>query len=134
MAMNKYGAAGANLTVFGIPIDDFGDTDPAITIEDINPRAALKYGLGGTTLRLDSVTRPKRMTVNLMPGSEQARQIIAAEKSGADASATFQQSGSGEKVVMFDGILENRGQIGRAGKTSVSDEQFTFIFGDSEET
>jgi len=134
MAMNKYGAAGANLTLFGIPIDEFGDTDPAITIEDVEQRSTLKRGLGGTSLRLDNVTRPKRLTVNLMPGTPQVRQIIAAEKTGADATATFQQSGTGEKVVMFDGVVINRGQLGRAGKSSVTDEQFVIEFADSEET
>lgn len=134
MAMNKYGAAESNLTIFGIPIEEFGDTDPAVTISDVENRSNLKRGLGGGSLRLDNVTRPKRLTVNLMPGSDEVRQIIAAEKTGADATSTFVQSGTGEKVVMFEGILETRGDMGRVGKSSVSDEQFVFLFNDSEES
>ncbi|WP_395303144.1 hypothetical protein R0L47_13310 [Pectobacterium polonicum] len=84
MAMKRYGADGANLTLFGIPIDDFGDTDPPITIEDLEPRATLKRGIGKTSVRLDSQTRPKRVTVNLIPGSDQVRQILAVEKTGVD--------------------------------------------------
>ena len=133
MAMFKYGADGANLTVFGIPIDEFGDTDPAITIEDIEQRSTLKRGLNGTTLRLDNVTRPKRLTINLMPGSEQVRQILAAERSGVDATFSFRQSGTNERWAGFDGILVNRNPQGRGGKTTVSDEQFVFEFADSEE-
>ena len=134
MTMQRYGADGANLTVFGIPVSDFGDTDPPITIEDIEPRSTLKRGIGGTSLRLDSKTTPKRLTINLMPGSTQARQIIAAAKSGADATFSFRQTGTAEMVVGYDGILVNRGTMGRGGKASVSDEQFIFEFADSEET
>lgn len=133
MAMHRYGADGANLTIFGIPIDDFGDTDPAITIDDIEQRSTLKRGIGRTSVRLDNLTRPKRLTVNLMPGSEQVRQILAAEKSGVDATFSFRQSGTLETVIGFDGVMVTRGTMGRAGKTSVSDESLQFEFADSEE-
>lgn len=55
MTMKRYGADGANLTVFGIPIDDFGDTDPPITIEDLEPRATLKRGIGKTSVLKENV-------------------------------------------------------------------------------
>ncbi|MEI7407908.1 hypothetical protein [Pectobacterium aroidearum] len=134
MAMKRYGADGANLTVFGIPIDDFGDSDPPITIEDLEPRATLKRGIGKTSVRLDSQTRPKRLTFNLITGSDQARQIIAVAKTGVDATFTFFQTGTAETVMGFDGVLINRGSMTRGGKTSVSDEQFILEFADSEET
>ena len=133
MTMHRYGADGANLTVFGIPLDEFGDTDPPITIEDTEP-CALKRGIGGTSVRLDNKTRAKRLTVNLLPGSVQVRQLLAAEKSGIDATFTFSQSGTDEYWAGFDGVMVNRGQATRAGKSSVSDEQFVFEFADSEET
>lgn len=82
MTMKRYGADGANLTVFGIPIDDFGYTEPPITIEDLESRATLKRGIGKTSVRLDSQTRPKRLTINLIPGSDQVLQILAVEKMG----------------------------------------------------
>lgn len=132
--LNKYGADGSNLTVFGIPVEEFGDTDPPITIEDMEPRSVLKRGIGGTSLRLDNKTRPKRLVINLMPGSVEVRQILAAEKSGADSTFTFSQTGVNEKIAGFDGVLTNRGSVGRAGKTNIPDEQFTFEFSDSEET
>ena len=134
MTMHRYGANGANLTVFGIPISDFGDTDPPIVIEDLEPRATLKRGIGKGAVRLDNQTRAKRLTINLLPGSVQVRQLLAAEKSGIDATFTFSQSGTLEAFMGFDGVMVNRGQAGRAGKTSVSDEQFIFEFADSEET
>jgi hypothetical protein len=42
MAMNTYGTDGAKLTVFGIPLDEFGETDPPITIEGLEDRSTLK--------------------------------------------------------------------------------------------
>lgn len=134
MTMHRYGADGANLVVFGIPINNFGDTDPPITIEDIENRATLKRGIGGRAVRLDNQTRPKRLTINLLPGSDEVRQILAVEKSGVDATFSFSQSGTNERVVGFDGVMTTRGSMGRAGKTTVSDEQFVFEFNDSEET
>lgn len=44
MAMKNYGASHADLTINGLPIDEFGDSDPPITIEDIDARATLKRG------------------------------------------------------------------------------------------
>lgn len=134
MTMHRYGADGTNLVVFGIPINNFGDTDPPITIEDLENRATLKRGIGGRAVRLDNQTRPKRLTINLLPGSDEVRQILAVEKSGVDATFSFSQSGTNERIVGFDGVMVTRGSMGRAGKTTVSDEQFVFEFNDSEET
>lgn len=134
MALKNYGAEGSNLTIFGIPIEQFGDSDPAITIEDLEERSTLKRGLGGTSLRMDNVTTPKRLIVNLMPDAEEVRQILAAARAGTDATFTFTQSGTNEFCSGFDGVLVNRGNLERAGKTSVSDERLTFEFADSEES
>lgn len=134
MAMKNYGASHADLTINGLPIDEFGDTDPPITIEDIDPRATLKRGIGRTSVRLDGPTRPKRLTVSLMPGCDQVRQLIAIEKSGVDFFFTFRQRGTDEYVAAFDGVMTQRGSLTRGGKTSASDEVFTFEFADSEET
>lgn len=134
MAMNKYGAGNTALTIGGISIEEFGDTDPPISVEDVEQRSTLKRGIGGTTLRLDNLTRPKQLTVNILPGSETARELIALEKTGADITFTLEVIGTGERVVGFDGVMTNRGPTGRAGKTTISDEQFIFVFGDSEET
>jgi hypothetical protein len=133
MAMIDYGAAGANLSINGITISSFGDVDPPIVIEDIEPRSALKRGTGGLAVRLDNVTRAKRLTINLLPGSDEARQIIALDKTRVDFFGTFSQSGTGESLMFYSGILVNRGQVGRGGKTNASDDQFIFEFNDSEE-
>lgn len=134
MTMHRYGADQADLTINGIPMSEYGDTDPPVTIEDLDNRATLKRGIGKTSVRLDSQTRPKRLSVSLMPGSDQVRQLLALEKSGVDFFFTFRQRGTSEYVAAFDGVMTQRGGMGRAGRTSASDETFTFEFSDSEET
>lgn len=134
MSMYRYGADGSNLTLMGIPIDDFGDTDPPIRISDLEQRSTLKRGIGRTSVRLDNQTLAKRVEVYLMPGSPQVRQILAAAKSGVDATFSLRQSGANEMHAGFDGILVNRGSVDRGGKTTVSDEVLTFEFSDGDET
>jgi len=134
MALRKYGAAEASLSINGISIEEFGDTDPAVTIADAEDRSVGIDGIGGSGLRLDRLNRPKTLTVNLLPGSDEARQILALEKTGVDFVAKFRQIGTDESVVMFNGIPQRRGDMGRAGRGSVTDEQFVFRFQDSEET
>ena len=133
MSMVNYGAAGSNLSINGITISSFGDTDPPITIDDIGTRSELKSGTGGGSLRLDNVTRGKTLVIHLLPDSDEARQIIALDKARVDFYGSFSQSGSKESLLFFNGILKNRGQIGRGGKAKVTDDQFTFEFNDSEE-
>lgn len=134
MTMKNYGASHSDLTINGLSIDEYGDTDPPITIEDLDPRATLKRGIGRTSVRLDGPTRPKRLTICLMPGCDQVRQLLALEKSGVDFFFTFRQRGTDEYVAAFDGVMTQRGTQGRGGKTAASDETFTFEFADSEET
>lgn len=132
--MVKYGNAYSHFTLNGIETDDWGETDPPLTMEDLADRATLKRGTGARSVRLDSVTRPKRVTLNLLPGGTQARQILALEKTGADFYGKWVQEDTGEIIDLFGGILKTRGQLGRAGRASVTDEQFIFEFNDSEET
>lgn len=134
MAMLDYGQIGASLSLNGINIENYGDTDPPLTIEDIEPRATLKRGTGGKAVRLDNKTRAKRLTVHLMPGCDEVRQILALDKAHVDFNGAWRQAGTAEAVLLFDGILVNRGELGRAGKTSASDETLIFEFNDSEET
>lgn len=130
----KYGNEYSHLTLNGINIVDLGETDPPITIEDLEDRSTLKRGVNGRFVRIDNVTRGKRLTVNLIPGSPQVRQLIALDKAGVDFEFLWFQSDTNETITGFGGIMQSRGELTRAGKTTASDERFVFIFNDSEET
>jgi len=132
--MIKYGTNNSYLTISGINIENFGVTDPPYTIADIEDRSVINGGVGETSVRLDNARRPKQLTVNIMPGADEVRQLIALEKTGVDITATHRVGGSGERVEMFEGVISRRGDMGRAGKSSVTDEQFIIVFNNSEET
>lgn len=132
--MIHYGTNNSYLTINGIVIENWGNTDPPYAISDLEDRAVVQGGVGQTGVRLDNARRPKQLVVNLMPGSDEVRQLLALEKSEVDLQATHRVGGTGERVEMFSGVIQRRGDMGRAGKSSVSDEQFTIVFLNSEET
>lgn len=134
MALAKYGAAQVSLTINGINIETFGDTDPAVTISSEADWSTQKDGIGGVALRLDRINLPKTMTVNLLPGCDEVTQLLALQKTGEDFYATFRQIGTNESTVMYEGIMTQLGDRGRAGRGSVTDEVFNFRFNDSEDT
>ena len=134
MSMLNYSQDKGSLTLNGISFENLGETDPPITIEDIEPRTHLKRGTGGKSVRLDNATRAKRVTVCLMPGCDEVRQVLALDKARVDFNGLWSQAGTLEKVALFDGVLTNRGELGRGGKTAATDEKLIFEFNDSEET
>lgn len=132
--MIHYGVDNSYLTISGINIENFGNTDPPYTISDTEDRAVINGGVGETSVRLDNARRPKQLVVNLMPGCDEIRQLLALEKTGADITATHRVGGTAEMVVMSEGVIQRRGDMGRAGKSSVTDEQIQIVFNNSEET
>ncbi len=136
MALRNYNAVDGLLLINGTNITDWGETQPAMTIEDINPRSVLKNGLGGGAAKLKPVTKKKRLTVNLLPGSDQARFLVALDNADATIQASFTQVGSAEAEVLIDGTIMQRGPRGRIAEQSgsLSDEQFIIEFRDSTET
>ena len=134
MAMALYGSENTYLTINGITIENYGDTDPPYVISDLEDRAVIKGGIGQTGLRLDNARRPRQLVVNLMPGSDEVRQLVALDKARAPITATHRVGGTDEAVVMTDGVIQRRGDMGRAGKANVSDDTWTFVFLTSDET
>ena len=136
MSLSNYSAADGLLTINGTSITDFGETSPSISIEDIKPRAQFKNGLGGQSAVLEPVTTPKRLTVNLLTGSDQARFLVGLMKSKITIQSSWTQLGSLEAEVLVDGRIMSRGPRGRIAEQSgsLSDEQFVIEFRDSTET
>lgn len=134
--LQNYSAADGLLTINGTAITDFGETDPSVVIEDINPRAQLKRGLGAGAAAIHPVTIRKRLTINLMPGSPQARWLIGLSKAKTTLQATWTQMGTAEAEALIDGVIVSRGARGRIAEQSsaLSDEQFVIEFRDSTET
>lgn len=136
MALRNYSSPDGLLVIQGINISDYGESEPSLTIEDIKPRVQIKHGLGGGAAALEPVTVPKRVTVNLLPGSSQARTLVALMKAKTTIQASWTQLGTVEAELFVDGRILNRGPRGRISETpgSLSDEQFVLEFRDSTET
>lgn len=131
MALAEYGASGAILTLNTLTVDDWGDTDPALTMEDIEPSATLTRGIGGKGILNSTVTIPKRVTINIKPGGDQSRALNAMRTNRTVIQGSFTQVGTGEIATFIDGVITTKGQTGRASKTGVSDDQFILEFNDS---
>lgn len=136
MAYKDYSISGSILTLNRVTIDQFGETDGAIEVDDIDPRSTIKRGIFGGGARLRPATRPKRMTIYLMPGCDQVRWLIAQDKAGVTIHGIWQQQGTLEKEVFVDGEIVSRGTRKRAARTDagLSDEVFVIEFLDSTET
>lgn len=136
MAIHNYSSADGLLLIQGINITDWGESEPALTIEDVKPRTNFKHGLGGGRAALEPATTPKRVTIKLLTGSEQARSLVALMKAKTAIQGSWTQLGSVESEIFVDGRITNRGPRGRIAETSggLSDEQFIIEFADSTET
>lgn len=135
MSISSFSPGDGLLILNGIEITEFGQTTSPITIEDVNPRTQMTYGLGGGALSMKPVTRRKRLTVNLLPGSAQSRSLVAMEKADVTIQGSWAQLGQIEAEVLVDGKIVSRGPRGRAGEStgSVTDDQFVIEFRDSSE-
>ena len=136
MALSNYSAADGLLVINGINITDWGESDPSMTIEDLVDRATFKRGMGGAAAVIDPVALPKKLTINLLTGSSQARTMVALMKSKSTIQAAFTQMGSVESEGLIDGRITSRGPRGRIASSSgaLSDEQFVIEFRDSTES
>lgn len=136
MATKNFSSADGMLILNGVLISEYGESDPAITIEDINPRMQMKYGLGGGAAKLKPKALRKRLTVNMMPGSAQSRFLVGLGKADITIEGAWVQMGTEETEGFINGVLVSRGSRGRISETpgSLSDDQFVFEFRDSVET
>lgn len=136
MPIRNYSSADGLLIINGTNITDWGQTQPGLSIEDVNPRVQMQYGLGGGAAAMDPVTLRKRVTINLLAGSDQARYAVALAKAKTTIQGSWTQLGSVEAEVFIDGRIVSRGPRGRIAETagSLSDEQFVIEFRDSTET
>jgi len=135
MSIRDYSSADGLLIINGTNITDWGQTQPALSIEDINPRVQMQYGLGGGAAAMDPATQRKRVTINLLTGSDQARYLVALAKAKTTIQGSWTQLGSVEAEVFIDGRIVSRGPRGRIVENtgSLSDEQFVIEFRDSTE-
>ncbi len=127
MAISNYSIPGTIVVVNGFQIQSWGATDPAMTIDPIDPKRVLMRCLGGGAVTLSRSNEGRSVTLNLQPGSPDAAFLSGLYNSGATVTFSYTQIGTLETATGLEGVVVNVGQTGRAGM-SVTDDQFVIEF------
>lgn len=127
MALNNYSTEQLVVTVNGREITDWGDTDPPVNDAPIDPRTALRRGLGGNAVRLDRLNPGREVTINLNPGSPDSAYMQGLLNSNANITFTTTVIGTLENAVGSEGVIVNDGPVGRGGQT-ITDDQYIMQF------
>lgn len=122
------------LVVCGVPIENL--SDDGISIEYLKPFSTGRTGVNGKGIRVDSVTRPVRLTINLMPASDEKSLLLNKWKSETfDGESAWTQIGTTEAIYMYGPIFENIDARTRKVQDAeqVGNDVITIMFMDSEE-
>lgn len=122
------------LIIGGVRMENLSDA--GYTIEYINNFATTRTGINGRGIRNRATTRPVRVTVSLLPDSDEKHEILALDRAGAlEGASSHTQIGTGEVITMFGLSLTMIDSRTRGVQTAdqVSDDVLTFEFTDSEE-
>lgn len=127
MALHDFSVENCAFEIFDREITDWGQSDPPLDMSPINEKGQLIFGLGGDAVAFNNHQR-WRVTINLMPGSDDSKFISKKIKQGAvGVDADYANLGSGEKASFQEGMYNNRGSIGRGGP-GLTDDQYIFDF------
>lgn len=127
MALLDFSVENCSFEIFDREITDWGKSDPPLDISPINEKGQLIAGLGGGGVAFNNHQR-WRVTINLMPGSEDSRLTSRKIQQGSvGLEAGYANLGSGEKGSFREGMYINRGSVGRGGP-GLTDDQYIFDF------
>lgn len=135
MALQNYSAANGSFRLGTLLITEWGG-EPGLKVRDLKRRTNIKRGIGGGGAAMDAVTIPKEVTITLLPGSAQARSVIAMMKAKNPLFGAWTQLGSVEHEAFTNGRIVSRGDRDRIAESeaSLSDEVFVIEFLNSTET
>lgn len=128
MSINNFSPDLTVVTVNGRQLTDWGMQDPPVTDEPIDQASVLLRALGGNAVRLDRNNPGRRVNVYLNPGSSDSAYMQGLFNSRANIEYTYQQIGTLETAVGAEGVIVNDAARGRAGATSITDDQFIIEF------
>lgn len=128
MSLNNFTNDNTVVTVNGRQLTDWGMAEQPYTDEPIDPSSTLLRAQGGNAVRLDRANPGRRVNVYLNPGSADSAYMQGLFNSRANITLSFQQIGTLETALGAEGVIVNDGSRGRAGTTSITDDQFTMEF------
>lgn len=128
MALNNFSNDLTVVTVNGRQITDWGLQDPPYNDEPIDPASTLLRAQGGNAVRLDRINPGRRVNLYLNPGSADSAYLQGLFTSNANITLSFTQIGTLENAIGSEGVMVNDGARGRAGASSLTDDQFIIEF------
>lgn len=128
MSLNNFANDNTVVTVNGRQLTDWGMAEQPYTDEPIDPSSTLLRAQGGNAVRLDRANPGRRVNVYLNPGSADSAYMQGLFNSRANIELSYQQIGTLETALGAEGVIVNDGSRGRAGTTSITDDQFTMEF------
>lgn len=128
MSLNNFSNDNTVVTVNGRQLTDWGAAEQPYTDEPIDPSSTLLRAQGGNAVRLDRANPGRRVNVYLNPGSPDSTYMQGLFNSRANITLSFQQIGTLETALGAEGVIVNDGTRGRAGTTSITDDQFIMEF------
>ena len=115
MALPNFSTENSVLVINGRVIQDWGNTDPPYSHEQIDDKEVLRRGMGGAAVRYRRVNEGWRMTVNLNPGSNDSIFLQGLYNMGAVILSSYTTVGTLEKAVFSEGVITRCKPINRAG-------------------
>ena len=128
MSLNNFSNDNCVVTINGRQLTDWGMAEQPYTDEPIDPSSTLLRAQGGNAVRLDRANPGRRVNIYLNPGSPDSTYMQGLFNSRANITLSFQQIGTLETALGAEGVVVNDGTRGRAGTTSITDDQFIMEF------
>lgn len=128
MAFENFSNDNTVVTVNLRQLTDWGMAEQPYTDEPIDPSSTVLRAQGGNAIRLDRTNPGRRVNVYLNPGSADSAYMQGLFNSRANITLSFTQIGTLEVAIGTEGAIVNDGSRGRAGTTSLTDDQFTIEF------
>lgn len=126
--MQNFSPSNTDFRINGGEITDWGQASPPLTIEPIDAMGTLIRGQSRGSVRLDNDNHGWRVTVNVLPGSPNSAMLSGLRKSKANLTFSHTVISTLEAAVGSEGMFTNIGQLGRAGNSAVSDDQYIMEF------
>ena len=126
--MNNFSPSNTDFRINGRAITQWGTASPPLSIDPIDPSGALMRGEGGGAVALYRDNSGWRVTVNVLPGSADSAYLNGLLNSRANLTFSHTVIGTLELAAGAEGIFTNVGSMGRAGTTTVTDDQYIMEF------
>lgn len=126
--MQNFSPSNTDFRINGYEITDWGQTAQPLLIEPIDAMGTLIRGQARGSVRLDNDNHGWRITLNLLPGSQNSAYLNGLRIAKNNLSFSHTVISTLEVAAGSEGMITNIGQIGRAGNSAVTDDQFIMEF------